>query len=34
MIDPWRNIEYHPMLWNRQLVETVAESHMTLTPEE
>jgi penicillin amidase len=32
MIDPWRNIEYHPMHWNRQLVETVAESHMTLTP--
>jgi penicillin amidase len=34
MIDPWRNFEYHPMLWNLQLVETVAESHMTLTPEE
>jgi penicillin amidase len=32
MIDPWRNIEYHPMHWNRQLIETVAESHMTLTP--
>jgi len=34
MIDSWRNFEYHPMLWNRQLVETVAESHMTLTPGE
>jgi penicillin amidase len=34
MIDSWRNFEYHPMLWNRQLVETVAEAHMTLTPGE
>ncbi len=32
MIDPWRNIEYHPMLWNRQLIEAVADSHLTLTP--
>ena len=32
MIDPWRNIEYHPMLWNRQLIEVVADSHLTLTP--
>jgi len=34
MIDSWRNFEYHPMLWNRQLVEAVAEAHMTLTPGE
>ncbi|UCF61049.1 MAG: penicillin acylase family protein [Anaerolineaceae bacterium] len=34
MIDSWRNFEYHPMLWNRQLVETVAEAHLTLTPGE
>jgi penicillin amidase len=34
MIDSWRNFEYHPMLWNRQLVETVAEDHLTLTPGE
>jgi len=34
MIDHWRNFEYHPMLWNRQLVEAVAETHMTLTPGE
>jgi penicillin amidase len=32
MIDPWRNGGYHPMLWNRQLIETVAESHLTLRP--
>jgi len=34
MIDHWRNFEYHPTLWNRQLVEAVAEAHMTLTPGE
>jgi penicillin amidase len=34
MIDHWRNFEYHPMLWNRQLVEAVAEAHMTLMPGE
>ncbi len=34
MIDAWRNFEYHPMFWNRQLVETVAEAHMILTPGE
>jgi len=34
MIDHWRNFEYHPMLWNRQLVEAVAEAHMTLLPGE
>jgi penicillin amidase len=32
MIDPWRNGGYHPMLWNRQLIETVAESRLTLRP--
>jgi penicillin amidase len=32
MIDPWRNIEYHTMLWTRGQVEAAAESHLTLTP--
>jgi penicillin amidase len=32
MIDPWRNIEYHPMLWTRGQVEAAAESHLTLVP--
>jgi len=32
MIDPWRNIEYHTMLWTRGQVEAAAEAHLTLTP--
>jgi penicillin amidase len=32
MIDPWRNIEYHPMLWERADVEADAEGTLTLTP--
>jgi len=32
MIDPWRNIEYHAMLWTRGQVEAAAESHLTLVP--
>ncbi|MFN2147160.1 MAG: penicillin acylase family protein, partial [Anaerolineales bacterium] len=32
MIDPWRNIQYHTMLWTRGQVEAAAESHLTLTP--
>jgi len=32
MIDPWRNIQYHPMLWTRGQVEAAAEAHLTLTP--
>jgi len=32
MIDPWRNIEYHPMLWTRGQVESAAEAHLTLIP--
>lgn len=32
MIDPWRNIEYHPMLWTRGQVEAAVESRMILTP--
>lgn len=31
-IDPWRNIEYHPMLWTRGQVEAAAADHMTLIP--
>jgi penicillin amidase len=32
MIDPWRNIQYHPMLWTRGQVEAAAEAHLTLMP--
>ncbi|MBC8446336.1 MAG: penicillin acylase family protein, partial [Chloroflexi bacterium] len=30
MIDPWRNIEYHPMLWGRTDVEADAEDVLVL----
>ncbi|NIS82632.1 MAG: penicillin acylase family protein [Anaerolineales bacterium] len=33
MIDLWRDIEYHPMLWARQDVVAAAEAHLTLTPD-
>ena len=32
MIDPWRNIEYHPQLWERSNVEASAEGTLILTP--
>jgi len=32
MIDPWRAIEYHPMLWTREAVEAAAKERLTLTP--
>jgi penicillin amidase len=32
MIDPWRNIEHHPMLWGREDVEAEAEGTLVLTP--
>ena len=32
MIDPWRNIEYHPMLWERADVEGDAEGVLVLRP--
>jgi len=32
MIDPWRNIEYHPMLWERADVEAAAEGVLVLRP--
>jgi penicillin amidase len=32
MIDPWRNIEYHPMLWERADVEAGAEGTLVLRP--
>jgi penicillin amidase len=32
MIDPWRNIEYHPMLWQRANVEADAEGVLVLEP--
>jgi len=33
MIDPWRNIEYHPMLWERTNVHADAEAVLVLTPQ-
>jgi penicillin amidase len=32
MIDPWRNIEYHPMLWTRGQVEAAAVDYLVLDP--
>ncbi|MBM4466586.1 MAG: penicillin acylase family protein [Chloroflexi bacterium] len=32
MIDPWRNIEYHPMLWERADVHADAEGVLVLEP--
>ena len=32
MIDSWRNIQYHPMLWARPQIEASAEAHLTLMP--
>jgi penicillin amidase len=32
MIDPWRNIEYHPMFWTRGQVEAAMEDFLILTP--
>jgi len=32
MIDPWRNIQYHPMLWERADVEADAEGVLVLQP--
>lgn len=28
----WRNIQYHPMLWGKQQVESAAKTHLVLTP--
>jgi penicillin amidase len=30
MIDQWRTISYHPMLWTREQVEAVAANRLTL----
>jgi penicillin amidase len=32
MADPWRHIEYHPMLWDRAQVEGAQEAHLILQP--
>ncbi len=32
MADPWRMIEYHPMLWDRGQIEADAEGHLRLIP--
>lgn len=32
MIDPWRNIGYHPMLWERRAIEAQAEGILRLEP--
>jgi penicillin amidase len=31
-IDLWRTIQYHPMLWGQQLVESTAQAHLVLSP--
>jgi penicillin amidase len=30
--DLWRTIQYHPMLWGKQQVETTAKQHLVLSP--
>jgi len=32
MADMWRNIQYHPMLWDQTQVEANTESHLHLIP--
>ena len=32
MTDPWRNIQYHGMLWNREQVEADASEYLELVP--
>ena len=32
MTDLWRNIQYHPMSWEREQVESGAEDHLLLSP--
>jgi penicillin amidase len=32
MANLWRTIQYHPMLWDRDDVETGAEGHLRLAP--
>jgi hypothetical protein len=32
MIDPWRNIEYHPMWWERASVQADAQAVLVLRP--
>jgi penicillin amidase len=32
MIDPWRLVEYRPMLWTREQSEASAVGHLTLVP--
>jgi penicillin amidase len=31
-VDLWRTIQYHPMLWDQQQVESAAKAHLVLTP--
>lgn len=32
MADPWRTIQYHPMLWDQDQVQSAAEGHLILSP--
>jgi len=32
MVDPWRNIQYLPMLWERSQLETSSEGYLKLVP--
>ena len=32
LIDPWRLIQYHPLLWSAQAVQAQSRAHLVLTP--
>jgi penicillin amidase len=32
MADPWRTIQYHPMHWEQDAIESTAEDHLRLIP--
>ncbi len=32
MVDPWRLVQYHPMLWDRAEIEAASEAHLRLVP--
>ena len=32
MTDAWRTIQYHPMLWEQEQVESSAEGNLQITP--
>jgi hypothetical protein len=32
MTDPWRSIQYHPMLWEQEQVESDMQDYLRLAP--